>query len=120
MQLNQRFYAPDNAPIGCAILGVVITLNCIYPSWRLTRAGDQDGEEQLLDIVERKSRLVSLVYQVLGAMDLPPVDATDAEVLTALAIAFNYKAVAPDAKPDARLRKHHSFEKRMSLVNSLR
>jgi hypothetical protein len=47
----------------------------------------------LPDTVERKSRLVSLAYQVLGAMDLPPLDASEGEVLSALAIAFHGKAL---------------------------
>ena len=55
----------------------------------------------MLDTVERKSRLVSLAYQVLGAMELPPLDASEGEVLTALASAFHRKAlVAVEAELD--------------------
>jgi hypothetical protein len=48
----------------------------------------------LLDTVERKSRLVTLVYQVLGTVELPPVDALEGEVLAALAGAFHRQALA--------------------------
>jgi hypothetical protein len=58
---------------------------------------------QLPDTVERKSRLVSLVYQVLGAMDLPPLDASEGEVLVALASAFHSNAlVAVERELDKR------------------
>jgi hypothetical protein len=43
-------------------------------------------------LVERQSRLVSLVYQVLGTLDLPSLGASEAEVLVALAHAFHHKA----------------------------
>ena len=45
------------------------------------------------DSLERRSRLVSLAYQVLGAIDLPPLDASEGEVLTALASAFHRNAM---------------------------
>jgi hypothetical protein len=47
----------------------------------------------LLDTVERQSRLVTLVYQVLGTLEPPPVDALEGEVLAALASAFHRQAV---------------------------
>jgi hypothetical protein len=47
----------------------------------------------LLDAVERKSRLVTLVYRVLGTLELPPVDALEGEVLVALASAFRRQAL---------------------------
>jgi hypothetical protein len=61
----------------------------------------------LLDAVERRSRLVTLVYQVLGTVELPPVDASEGEVLAALAIAFHRQSSvaleaersAPQSKP---------------------
>jgi hypothetical protein len=55
----------------------------------------------LQDTVERRSRLVSLAYEVLGTIDLPPLDASEGEVLAALASAFHYKAlVAVEADRD--------------------
>jgi hypothetical protein len=42
--------------------------------------------------VERQSRLVSLVYRVLGTLELPPIEASEGEVLAALASAFHCKA----------------------------
>lgn len=42
--------------------------------------------------VERQSRLVSLVYQVLGTMEPPPLETSEVEVLAALASAFHHKA----------------------------
>jgi len=56
-------------------------------------AVNRKGAGKLADIVERMSRLVSLAYQVLGAMDLPPLDASEGEVLAALASAFHSKAL---------------------------
>jgi hypothetical protein len=47
----------------------------------------------LLDTVERQSRLVTLVYQVLRTLEPPPVDALEGEVLAALASAFHRQAV---------------------------
>jgi hypothetical protein len=47
----------------------------------------------LLDTVERQSRLVTLVYQVLGTLEPPPIDALKGEVLAALASAFHRQAV---------------------------
>jgi hypothetical protein len=44
------------------------------------------------DTVERRSRLVSLAYEVLGTIDLPPLDASEGEVLAALASAFHCKS----------------------------
>jgi hypothetical protein len=56
----------------------------------------------LQDLVERRSRLVSLAYEVLGTIDLPPVDASEGEVLAALASAFHRKAlIAVEAGLDA-------------------
>jgi hypothetical protein len=53
----------------------------------------------LSDTVARKSRLVSLVYEVLGTIELPPLDASEGEVLAALASAFHRKAlVAVDTR----------------------
>jgi hypothetical protein len=46
----------------------------------------------LPDTMERKSRLVTLVYQVLGTLELPAVDASEGEMLVALATAFHRKA----------------------------
>jgi hypothetical protein len=48
---------------------------------------------QMLDIVERKSRLVTLVYRVLGTVELPPLDALEGEVLVLLASAFHRQAL---------------------------
>jgi hypothetical protein len=60
----------------------------------------------LLDTVERRSRLVTLAYQVLGTIDLPPIDASEGEVFAALATAFHRKALgAVEAKRDTLLRK---------------
>jgi hypothetical protein len=42
--------------------------------------------------VERQSRMVSLVYQVLWALELPPLEASEGEVLVVLASAFHHKA----------------------------
>ena len=54
------------------------------------------------DTVERRSRLISLPYEVLGTIDLPPLDASEGEVLAALASAFHHKAlIAVEAKLDA-------------------
>ena len=51
--------------------------------------------------VERKSRLVSLVYRVLGTLELPPLEASEGEVLAALASAFHRRAqVAVEAELD--------------------
>jgi hypothetical protein len=64
---------------------------------------------QLSDIVERKSRLVCLAYQVLGAIDLPPLDASEGEVLAALASAFHSKAlVAVEAELNTPLGKPYA------------
>jgi hypothetical protein len=58
------------------------------------------------DTVERRSRLVALAYQVLGTIDLPPIDASEGEVLAALATAFHRKALgAAEAEMDTPLRK---------------
>jgi hypothetical protein len=55
------------------------------------------------DAVERRSRLVSLAYQVLGTIDVPPLDASEGEVLATLASAFHRKAlVAAEAERDTR------------------
>jgi hypothetical protein len=55
----------------------------------------------LPDTVERRSRLVSLAYRVLGTMEPPPLDASEGEVLAALASAFHRKAlVAVEAELD--------------------
>jgi hypothetical protein len=76
----------------------------------------------LPDTVERKSRLISLAYQVLGTIDLPPLDASEGEVLAALASAFHHKALAavgaeldsPRGKPTLPENRYASvFEKRM-------
>jgi hypothetical protein len=77
----------------------------------------------LPDTVERKSRLVSLAYQVLGTIDLPPLDASEGEVLAALASAFHQNALAaveaeldkPPGKPALPENRYTSvFEKRMN------
>jgi hypothetical protein len=47
----------------------------------------------LSDTVARKSRLVALAYEVLGTIELPPLDASEGEVLAALASAFHSKAL---------------------------
>lgn len=47
----------------------------------------------MLDTVERQSRLVTLVYQVLRTLEPPPVDTLEGEVLAALASAFHRRAV---------------------------
>jgi hypothetical protein len=50
---------------------------------------------QLSDaFVERQSRLVSLIYRVLGTMELPALEASEREVLDTLASAFHRKAQA--------------------------
>jgi hypothetical protein len=77
----------------------------------------------LQDVVERRSRLVLLTYEVLRTIDLPPLDASEGEVLAALASAFHRKArVAAEAaeqdrprgKPELPQNAHASvFEKRM-------
>lgn len=72
------------------------------------------GGGQLPDTIERKSRLVTLVYQVLGTLELPPLDASEGEVLAALASAFQRKAlVAVETERHARgkpaLPKHTMF-----------
>jgi hypothetical protein len=55
----------------------------------------------LPDTVERRSRLVTLVYQVLGTLELPEGDASEVEMLVALATAFHRKAQsAMEAKLD--------------------
>jgi hypothetical protein len=55
----------------------------------------------LSDTLEQKSRLVSLVYRVLGTFELPPLEASEEEVLFALASAFHRKAqVAGEAELD--------------------
>jgi hypothetical protein len=60
----------------------------------------------MLDTVERRSRLVTLAYQVLGTIDLPPIDASEGEVLAALATAFHRKALgAVETERDTPLRK---------------
>jgi hypothetical protein len=41
---------------------------------------------------ERQSRLVSLVYQVLGTIEPPALESSEGEVLAALASAFHRKA----------------------------
>ena len=46
----------------------------------------------MTNTVERRSRLVSLVYHVLGTLELPPPEASEREVLAALANAFHRKA----------------------------
>jgi hypothetical protein len=57
-------------------------------------------------LVERKSRLVSLVYRVLGTLELPPLEASEGEVLAALASAFHHRAqVAVEAELDTPQRK---------------
>jgi hypothetical protein len=69
----------------------------------------------LPDTVERKSRLVTLVYQVLGTLELPSVDASEGEVLAVLAGAFHRQAVvameAERGKPrgKSRLPEHASI-----------
>jgi len=50
---------------------------------------------------ERQSRLVSLVYQVLGTIEPPALETSEGEVLAALASAFRSKAqVAVEAELD--------------------
>jgi len=46
----------------------------------------------MLDIIERKSRLVSLTYQVLGTIEPPAKGVKDSEVLAVLAGAFHRSA----------------------------
>ena len=41
---------------------------------------------------ERQSRLVSLVYQVLGTIEPPALESSEGEVLAALASAFHRRA----------------------------
>jgi hypothetical protein len=54
------------------------------------------------DTVERKSRLVTLVYQVLATLELPPVDASEGEVLAVLAGEFHRQSsVALEAERNA-------------------
>jgi hypothetical protein len=80
---------------------------------------------QLPDTVERKSRLVSLAYQVLGTMDLPPLDASEGEVLAALASAFHRKALVavetgaqpPRGKPALPKNNASAFETQMRWSN---
>ena len=79
------------------------------------------------DTYERKSRLVALAYQVLGTMDLPPLDASEGEMLAAIAGAFHSRAqVAVATEPDKRRGKRalpengyaSIFETRMRWSNS--
>ena len=74
------------------------------------------------DTIERKSRLIALAYEVLGTIDPPPLDASEGEVLTALASAFHSKAMVtveaeqatPRDKPALPENGYTSlFEKRM-------
>ena len=46
----------------------------------------------MLDLIERKSRLVSLTYQVLGTIEPPAKEVKDSEVLALLAGAFHRRA----------------------------
>jgi hypothetical protein len=71
-------------------------------SMTLTRIYDVNSEAvQLSDTLEQKSRLVSLVYRVLGTIELPPVEASEGEVLAVLASAFHRRAqVAVEAELD--------------------
>lgn len=48
---------------------------------------------RLSDAIERKSRLVSVAYEVLGNMDLPPLEASEGEMLAALVSAFQRRAL---------------------------
>lgn len=65
------------------------------------------------DTIERRSRLVTIAYQVLGTIDLPPTDASEGEVLAALATAFHRKAFgAMAAERDTPLRKSPPPENR--------
>ena len=48
------------------------------------------------DTIERKSRLIALAYEVLGTIELPPLDASEGEVLAALASAFHSKALVAE------------------------
>jgi hypothetical protein len=74
------------------------------------------------DTIERKSRLVALAYEVLGTIDPPPSDASDGEVLAALASAFHRRALVavetnldtPRGKPALPENRYSSvFEERM-------
>jgi hypothetical protein len=69
-------------------------------------------------VVERQSRLVSLVYQVLGTIELPALDASDGEVLEVLASAFLSKAqIAVEEARHAR-RKRRPTSQHPSMVSS--
>ena len=51
--------------------------------------------------IEQKSRLVSLVYRVLETLELPPLEASEGEILAALASAFYRNAqIAVQAERD--------------------
>jgi len=80
----------------------------------------------LPDTVERRSKLVTLVYQVLGTLELPEGDASEAEMLVALATAFHRKAQSameaeldtPQGKPALPENEYLSvFEARMRWSN---
>jgi hypothetical protein len=101
---------PQNGEIDCPTRFVIFL------------CGQQKEGGELQDTVERKSRLVSLAYEVLETIDLPPPNASESEVLAALASAFHRKAlVAVEAELDTPRGKpafpdigHVSvFEKRM-------
>jgi hypothetical protein len=51
-------------------------------------------ERSETDEIDRRSRLVSLVYEVLRDLK-PPADATDSEILSVLSQAFLAKMTAP-------------------------
>ncbi len=61
------------------------------------------------DEVERRSRLVSLVYEVLRDMETPAEEATNTTVLSALSRAFLDKATAQgNRRVDAPKERHKS------------
>jgi hypothetical protein len=53
---------------------------------------DTAGRENIVDIVERRSKLVTLVYRVLALVVTPPEGASDGETLAILADAFQLNA----------------------------
>jgi hypothetical protein len=65
----------------------------------------------LSDEIERRSRLVLLVYEVLRDMEAPADEATNMEVFSALSRAFLDKAIAQGSRetPSRRERRESSM-----------
>jgi hypothetical protein len=72
----------------------------------------------MLDAVERKSRLVTLVYRVLGTLELPSVDASEGEVLADLASAFQRQALVTIEAETSALRSKPSLPELRNIFRS--